>query len=543
LDKKHLFIAFFIALLSILSCKKDKLDKLKEDWNPTFALPLINSSLGISHILKEDGPLSINPQTNVITFVYKGELLSFSPEQFLSLPNQSNSHRVSFSAPEIDGINLSGSMRKMDKMEYGFNTEGDVRLDSITLKSGSFNFSLSNRLPCSGKILVLFPFIKKGNQPLKLEIVLDESGRAIFRDIDLSSYSISLSHGQQKGQQEISMEYILDLQLSSKERLSLSHSLDFSFNLSNLKFSGVFGYFGQPRVALDTDAFLLDVFKNFTGYFALTNPRFKVEIDNSFGFPIQLKFNELKRKSAITGIETPIMLTGFPGTFNMASPNITELGKSKSSGFEINRSNSALDSLLTPTPQYFVYGIEAAANVNNPPSAPLNSNFMTDKSRFTVNTELEIPLEGFAYGFSLTDTIAFNLNQQKPQEIDSLIFRIAIENGFPIDLRMQMVFLNEKKQPLDSLLPYSMNYILKSGVSDANGRVNVPNKNRIDISIGNARAAKIAEAKYIILKGSTNTWEASAANPSNQVVKFYSDYKLHIKAGAKVFTRAGKVIK
>jgi hypothetical protein len=541
------FFALILLITFVFACRKDKIDfgKVKEDWNPTLAVPVISSTLGIYHILKnesnEQGPLRINSEDDLITLYFKREIVSFSPEKFFSVPDQKAEKSIKFSLPEIDNFNQRGSLIRTEKTSFEFNASKEVEIDSISLRGGKFSFSVQNGLPCEGNFIIIFPLLKKHGKPLRIEVPLTENRKNYTIETNLSNYALALLEGTNKDKR-IEAEFAFELKTSDRQVLNSSHYFDFKFALTDLKFDGAYGYFGRPKVALAKDSVLIDVFKNnFGGYFALTNPKIKFTIDNSFGFPIQIRLSELTRRSALTFRETPIMLNTFPNPFEIKAPGILEVGQSKQSVLEINRNNSNLDSLITPTPQYFVYGIEATGNADHSPSRS-NRNFIKYNSNFTLTTEIELPLEGFAYGFSFLDTVPFSINQAKPNEIDSLVFRMNIENRFPLDLRFQMYFLDENKNLLDSALQGTNPYILRAGIIDSEGRVYKPGISLNYITLGYTNAIKIGRAKYAVIKASTNTYKASAQNPGNKVVKFYADYNLHLKAGLKVYTKAGEVL-
>jgi hypothetical protein len=533
-----------LALLFILviqGCIKDKLDldRIKREWNPTFALPVIHARLGVYDILANADTsdlLVIDPNDGFLALVYKGELISYSARDILKLPPQQGNYQLNMTVPEISGFQVQGSFSKSESITYDFSAENDVQIDSINFKSGEFNFQISNTFPCQGSLTINIPSLVRNNQTYQKSFPLYPN-QTISENINLSGYKLSLSKFP-GDYNKFDISYTINL-IYNGEQMTSNENININYNTTNWEFAGIFGYFGQAQVALDTDSVPLRIFSNSTGgYFALTNPKINLIIDNYFGFPIQIKFNTLESVNDFTGIATPMLYSSFPNPFSIAAPLISEIGKSKRSELFINKNNSNVDSLITPTPKKVIYAIEALGNYNNPPSVAAR-NFMLESSRFTISTEIELPLEGFAHSFSIVDTLGFQFSEDKPDLIEWVDFRINIENSFPVDVKVQLVLLDENYNTLDSLMAGGIEQVIKSGNVNSSGRVTSPTNKITDVKFDQSRVDNLNKAKFVIVKGTTNTWQASASNLQNKVVKIYDDYKLEVKVGMKINLRPG----
>ena len=85
-----------VSVFAVLnSCVKKKIDfdnLADQQLTPEIALPLVNSSFTIKDILSKsdnNGNVSIDPNTNFCTLVYKGELFSVKATDIITLMNQS----------------------------------------------------------------------------------------------------------------------------------------------------------------------------------------------------------------------------------------------------------------------------------------------------------------------------------------------------------------------------------------------------------------------------------------------------------------------
>ncbi len=290
-----------------------------------------------------------------------------------------------------------------------------------------------------------------------------------------------------------------------------------------MRFSNVKGYFGQNSMGISGDTVLLKLFQNSTaGFFELVNPKIKFLADNSFGFPIRLNFSNLKTIDISNGNEA--VLTGFPTVFNIAGAS--SMGQSALSDFELNTSNTNnLSTVVSSVPKYFVFSANAQSNPNGN-VAPLN--FMTEDSKLKIRTEVELPLEGSAYGFELKDTVEFNFNEDVSQ-LETVMFRLNIDNGFPVELKSQIVFLDENYLPVFTVFNTPESLVL-SALVNSSGRVNKRTQKITDIHLNASQIALLPNVKHLLIKAVSQTLNG----PSGQVVKLYDDYTLKLKLGLQV---------
>jgi len=148
-----------------------------------------------------------------------------------------------------------------------------------------------------------------------------------------------------------------------------------------------------------------------------------------------------------------------------------------------------------------------------------------------VDAELELPLEGYAYGFTFSDTIPFTFSEtiENIENIESLMIRINVDNGFPVELLSQVIFLDSNNVTLFDLMDAPEN-VIESALIDANGRVNQNTLKITDININETKIEQISEARYIVV----NAVSQSLDGNNGTVVEFYDDYKLNVKIGMQV---------
>lgn len=200
----------------------------------------------------------------------------------------------------------------------------------------------------------------------------------------------------------------------------------------------------------------------------------------------------------------------------------------------VDSSTTSIASIINDRPQEIVYSLSAQSNT----VTATQSNFALDTSKFKLNVEVQLPLYGTASNFSFVDTLKNPLYQQSTGStssvsnyIESALIRLYSSNGFPMDVGLQVYFVDSTyKKILDSLISTPSQYILKSGtVNPSNGMVTAPTVSITDIPVSSASVTQITNAKYIILKARASTTNGGSVN-----VNFYSYYRLLVELGIQV---------
>jgi hypothetical protein len=196
----------------------------------------------------------------------------------------------------------------------------------------------------------------------------------------------------------------------------------------------------------------------------------------------------------------------------------TQVGQSATSSLLLNASNSNIDNVLTNLPRYLIYKIDALSNP--PPPAVQMQNFIEDSSRFKVDVDINIPLEGTLKNLIFQDTIMFKF--QEVEELQSLTMKVFFKNGFPIETKVQVYFADTMGYVLDSLLQDDV--ILASALVGNNGRVTTATEKNTEIYYPEDKILRLKKVRKIYVKASTNTVDGGTKN-----VKIYSDYRLDLK--------------
>lgn len=527
---KLVSIALFLAALLSSGClKKYDPDKLADGlWNPNLAVPIAYSRFDVYDILDradENDLVVIDPTTGLLALRYEGQAFSFEAAEVLQLPdlNYSNSFSadVDFGFPIIPSFNSQMSESVSESIDY--QTENGEGIYDILLSGGELTIDISTNLQHDLLLQLEFPYITVNGSPLVIDLDLPYGGSpsSASSQNDLTGAFIDFTDG---GITTNAVAVNITASLTGTGNPIVGNeNIDVDLNLSGLSFALARGYIGQQTVALDGDSILIAIFQNSSdGYFELINPRLELRVMNSFGFPVELDITQMQTIDTQDGTVFP--LTGYPNPTVIGAPTI--VGDSLVTVLEFNNQNTSnISSIITPVPKYLQFAVEGSSNPNGAEDAP---NFVAANSQLRVDATLEMPLEGFAYGFLLRDTVEFTFDEPI-DEVEWAMIRLYAKNGFPVDLSGQLYLANANYSIIDTLIT-SEQQVLQAGLTNSVGKVVSPTEKTTDIFIPRERINKLFDAAYLIFVAESNTLNGT----SGEVVGIYESDFLELRLGLQV---------
>jgi hypothetical protein len=529
---KIIALSFSTLLVTVVlfSCRKMEVDKIATSaWNPNLAVPVAYAQFDVYDILASDVPeelVVIDENTGMLSLIYSGQLLSFGATDIVQLTEVQESTSIETNelnlSPSV-GFNGSQNASVDDKFEVA--ASGGAEMTSVHYKEGVLQVTATTNLRHSIDVVVTFPGLTKGGVPQSASFTMNYIGsipHSGSSSIDLTNAIADLTSGNTTFN---TIDFTVAATVTgSGEEISGTESLDLNFAMNNLAFINALGYFGQQEVLLDNDSINIRLFKNaIDGFVQFTNPRVTFEMRNSFGFPIRLTFDDLKTINVNTGNE--VLLTGYPESIDILQPS--SMGESNSTFYELNEGNvNGLNTMVNSTPQYFYFEMHAESNPDGQTATP---NFVTEDSRLDIFVDLDLQLEGYAYGFEVRDTFDFSLGENIDM-LEYVMFRLNIDNGFPVDVNIGLTFLDVNKQLLFNTFDGEMRRIIESGIYNSDGRVITPVRSTTDITLEDEELDLITRAEYVIVRGTLETNNGT----QEQVVKFFEDYKFNVKLSMQV---------
>jgi hypothetical protein len=527
----------FIIALFVISCGKlqDNFDFSKvvvPDWNPEFAIPLINSTYALQDFFDDSTIeyVQTNPD-NSLSLVYTSDQI-YSPrfEDIIIIPDQLFNYQSSFSAPPTPP-GLSFEIMLEFPISIGAGSP-DQRLDSLFLKSGFLQLAGQTNLNRDfTELTVKIP-----------EIIHNVTGEALVMVVSLNnpggqqtnvSYDLSVPIGEYKfifdntstsTKNTINLECTLKILGDNNPDLSpYNYSITGSF--SDLEFKSLFGYIGTNNFSI-ADSLPISLFSKTIGGGIEVGPDaidLIVDVENSIGMPVTIGTEYFYAYSPVNVpniVDIYFNGAGVPNLFTIQSPDITQVGETVEThiDFENNNFNEAFNI----APEELYYKFVGSTNIEGD---SLSSNFVIDTSRISMQLAVEFQIFAAISTFIIQDTIEFDFDENV-EEVDHLLFRINATNGFPIDASVQIYFADKYYNVIDSLITDPDQSIISG--APVNGppdyRVSAPAHKMTDINLTSERIQNILDAENMILRAGIST-------TNEQLVKIYSDYALQIQVG------------
>ncbi len=491
-------------------------------WDPDVAVPLINSDLSVYDIVDntDSGTITIDSLKRV-SLVYKGNIYSVYGYEFLPLIDQSDFSTILLTQNDSNALQSTGTFTKSITSTIPFVVANGESLDSIVTRLGTLIVSVNSQIPYNGSLNVSIPgALKNGiafskNIPFSISngipvIALDSS--------DIAGYHVNLKPSGTPNQLQI--VYTAQFTYNTNGQPSINKPFNIRSNFSNLHVAQAFGNFGSRPLSISVDSSKIKLFTNqISGNIVFDDPSVKFIITNSYGMPIDAHLTSL---FAIFSNNSTLPITGSPDPIPIAVP--LSIGQVVQTNFVLNQTNSNEKTIINQQPRYISYSVNALTNSPAP-----SYNFLEDSSRFKVDVEVNLPMKGYAEGFTLQDTTPFTL--ENIEQVQSAVFRINIINGFPAKAYTQVYFydtLFAGHPPLDSMLTDANDLLVESGPLDANGVVISPVHKRKDEPFNRDRLEHIFKAKYLVIRSVVDTKDSP-----NQQVQIYSDYRLNVRIGVR----------
>ncbi len=521
-------LVFLIFALTSGCRKKYDPDKFASgSWDPNLAVPIAYSNFGVHDILdraEAEDLFVIDPESGLLALVYTGEAFSFAANEVLQLAPQNFSASFTasdFNFPILPSFNeqAEGSVDET----FSFAAPNGEELYSIELSSGLLTLSAETSVQHPIELTFSFPYITQFGVPLEITLPIPPASSASV-DVDLADYLLDFTGGG-GDPNTISAEITASIS-GNGNPINGNENISASIGISNLQFAIATGDFGQQSVGADGDSILIAIFQNAEqGYFELTNPRLMLDITNSFGFPTEVDITTLETVDTDNGQTYP--MTGYPNPVLIGHPNTP--GDSVLTTLVFDAENTSnISNIITPVPKYLNFEFQGTSNPAGQAAIP---NFITGDSRLKINARLELPLEGFAYGFVVRDTIEFDF-AETVEEVEWVKIRINALNGFPVDLSSQVYLADADFNIIDTLLT-SNDQVLQSGQVNAIGRVVTPTQKITDVLIPRDRIDMLYDAAHLIIVAESNTLNGS----SGEIIGLYDDNFIELRLGLQVQAR------
>lgn len=500
-----IFSLFFLLVLSSCIDLAELSDTRVADYQAEFALPLINSRVTIKDILDNDGPiegLSVDPD-GTLRLQYEGvEIRRDGEEVFEQLTR---------------GFPSTFAVFRSD-IRYPLSLVRGIELDRLDFKSGQFTYYFENPHPEPLSVVFEFSSLIKDGESFKVEVEVPAYSGSGARPtvtnrdgpVDLSDYRLVPEDNR--------VVLVYSATSRSGEELELA---EFEVQVLEPTFSYAEGYAGQFIIEGAEDSVGVDLLEQYIeAGIQLADPMVTLEVENSFGWPIQLRVNELFLQN-IDGTIEEVSSTLIDEGLVFSYPELNEIGGIANDVLTFDRSNSNVVDLFASSPVSMVYDIDALVNPQRDPDL---IGFITDSSYLSLKLGVDLPLVGTLEDYVTRDTFAFDLGDV--DAVKQAIFKVIAENELGVDVKVQAYFLDDQDAILETL--FNDQQLIAEGASvDGMGLGMELAVTTTFVETDEVRSERIRQASQMVLEVSFST-EKNSPSP----VRIQEQQGIRLKIGA-----------
>ena len=531
MNKLKISFYFLFFTLIFASCKKsEQVDLSSLQTYHHVAIPLVSAEIDIEDMLERDtGDIISTGNDGELFLAYVTPPTYISASEIVEIPEQSFSISVNPAPQNLPALN--NSISYADTNINAFTFPSGEELTAIEFSQGILTINIVNNLSHEVVLNITIPSLVDNLGGYFSDVLTAPANNPAVTQANLSNYVFDLTKGS-LGFNE--MVVYLDVTINgSGSPISTTDDLTFSFSMDNLEFSTILGDIKYQEFDLGSIPLEIDIFSNSESAveFLLTNPEIKHTIQNSFGFTANMGMQAMYYED-LQGNLIGNVLYDSAGSGNLQPapfyfPTIQQplvQGDSVISVIAMNASNSTINELINSTPKSIVSNPVVVVNAD---STITNNNFILSTSKISVSTEITLPLEGYAGGWVMGDTIPFDFKVDElfssETDIDSAVIKFSTINGWPVEVNFTLELLDSNMNLLSSIADGEM--VLESATLDANGRVIEDSQQKVTLLGCNESCVdNLNQTKFVILLVTAGTSDYD----NQQSVKIYSDYKLQL---------------
>ncbi|MCK9611382.1 MAG: hypothetical protein PHR81_05290 [Bacteroidales bacterium] len=520
-------ILFLLLVFSFFSCYRDKFDfdmlDTDGEWNPDVAVSAIYSNLTLADIINDhDYNNLVTDNTHFQTLIYSKKVYSRTAAELIFFPVQNLNTNIQFSVTGAlpYGTDLQATPHQVN---YSFMVIPDsVIIDEMTLKTGLFNFSVfSADLNHDATINISIPNATLGGIPFNQNInyVYNSNINQFF---DISGYKLTFDN---TGLNKNVLDIIYTITVHGNGNSNNSpYNLSLNESFSDIVLQKIEGDFKKMYFNFPGDSIEIRLFKNnIHGFIDFEDPKINFIATNSFGMPVRFNITNLKATEG-NDMQPDVLISGVPSSWDINYPSISQIGQSVTTELQLDKTNSNVWNGVLISPKWFVADIAGVSN----PTGGTSDNFANFDSQFDIDAQVELPLAGKTWNFIIQDTLDFELGEDLGVA-EYLHFRINTTNGFPVEAIMQVYFLDENNQKLDSLLTPAQQIVAPAPCSSSPPYMVTQSVHKYtETTFEKQRISNLKQTKKALVHA-----QMLSSQSSTQIVNIYSDYNLLVQVGVR----------
>jgi len=541
--KKPLFVVSLLISIFFYSCDHSYFDLFKDEDNindfnygPIFAIPAVNSTLTVDHIVGIDDEEGIYvDDENLVCFVYGGNIYTMEASDLYAMEDVSSSNTF-----KIDFNKINSTSTKYT-ISFPFEYEGPGIVDEIEFIEAVLDFYIDateiieDGWELEVEMTIPNSWDDNGNPfkhrfPVKNNITETESS--------LAGYTLDFEYDEQKNKNYI--DIICAITPTGIGEFDFPYEIVFEQTIKEIDYYFIKGFIEGIDFEYDDSHIGLSIFDD-AGLRNLffKKPYIDVRAVTSFGLPLDVHINRFFFYNDLEGADDYGAEVDVDGEkFHNNNPwriNIPENpGDSTITELLFDRSNTNMDELLGIHPT--AVNLQIQGDINPDGYQGKLDNFVMHDSKYDLNVEIHLPLEGSLERYWLRDTLVFLFDQVDEvfDIIEWLELKIRVNNGFPVDLiSMKIQFMDINYENV--YYEIKNNDIFESAKVDENGIVKKHKLSETVMFFDDETVNSVADAERIVISFKANTETNSSTKTADPfTVKIYDHYTIDLQLGARV---------
>ena len=421
---------------------------------------------------------------------------------------------------QIDNISVSSVTMSFDNQSLtdyetmvDFELENGEQIHNLELMSGKIVYNISSSLNTNLTFILSIPSATLNGQVFETQEVVFAGIDPSSGEIDISGIIIDLTTDINQPFNKIPITFSASLN-SGNDFITLTNEdfADLNFSFTDLSIQYADGYFGDYEIDLGGDIVDIDlqIFEDFDSGLILDDPQFIIRVSNSVGVGASLT-------AGLNAFSPSLENAVFDFSEIIQAPNF--IGDTIEQIWIYDKNNSTIDDIIALPPQQIEYF--GVANLNG--SNTQEVNFINSDSKMTLGVEVDFPMSLNVANISLKDTILID-ELDNIEKIESLSLFMNIDNGFPLDTRLDLLLRDSVSNiNLDTLEIANFS----SGIIDQDGYLieSFFSENQLDLN--QEEILNFAKSNQLVLDVTLNTEE-------NQSIRLYSDYEFLVNIGMRI---------
>ena len=404
-----------------------------------------------------------------------------------------------------------------DTQYVDLSTGGSEELRELMFSTASFDYEFVSTLAENLALNLNFPGSNQNGVEVDTTITI-AAGATTTGSINLNGTILDLTQDPSQNHSRLPIAVAATLVGSGNMvNIDSSDALDMTFEMTNLQFGHIKGFFGTQQITIDPGAvdLAIDFLENFDGEISFAEPSIAMAITNSIGLPIQLvlDFNSFKDGTAY-GLNGP----------NYVLPYPTTLGNTATGTLTFDNTNSSIVDVFTLPKDSITYG--GFVNVNHDTAMFGTENFVTNTSSISGDLLMEMPFYFTATGLGFYDTLATDQNNLDAlpagTTLESAKLLLQTTTTLPLDASLNLTFYDAN---WNTILVKDFG-LMESGIPDANGIIVAPNVLDTELELDASEATAVLEAVNITAEATMDTY-----NVGTDPVKLRTDATLNLNLG------------